>query len=113
MQAALSERKETFEQLTVKPPGTVCSMSRFPSFPRACSKINFSTQEKLGDPEVAGNSSEYQRVAKAAAGLQEVVDTFQHACKVEKGIADARQMLKDSAGHQPCVISVQNENCRL
>ena len=55
-------------------------------------------QEKLGDPEVAGNSTEYQRIAKAAAGLQEVVDTFHRACQVEKDISEAKHMLKDSAG---------------
>lgn len=55
-------------------------------------------QEKLGDPVVAGDSIEYQKVAKAAAGLQEIVDSFRQACDTEKAISEAKQMLKDSAG---------------
>lgn len=36
-----------------------------------------------------------------------MVDTFQQACQVEKGIAEARQMLKDSAGICPKISSLR------
>lgn len=55
-------------------------------------------QAKLADPEVAGDPSEYQRVAKGAAELQETVEAFAEFTEVEQNLAEAKTVLKESAG---------------
>ena len=62
--------------------------------------VNFSltlTQAKLADPEVAGDSNEYQKVAKAAAELEESVEAYREVRRVLEDLSAAKSMLKESA----------------
>jgi peptide chain release factor 1 len=49
----------------------------------------------LSDPEIIANQAEWQKHAKAHAGLAEIVTAFREYKKVRQGIADAREMLAD------------------
>lgn len=51
--------------------------------------------ESLSDPEVIGNQAKYQKLAKAHAELQEVVEVFRQYKKVSQELEDAKEMLKD------------------
>ena len=55
-------------------------------------------QDKMADPAVSGNPTEFQKVAMAAAELQERVDSYDTYCRLEQELADAKEMLKDSDG---------------
>jgi len=49
----------------------------------------------LSDPEVIADQAEWQKHAKAHAGLTEIVTAFREYKNVQTGIADAREMLAD------------------
>ncbi len=51
---------------------------------------------KLGDPDIARDPSEMQRIGKARAALEEVVETFDTWKQVQEDIATTRQLVKDS-----------------
>jgi peptide chain release factor 1 len=52
---------------------------------------------RLGDPEVAVDPSEIQRIAKARASLEETVDTFDLWKTTQTELAEAQLILKESA----------------
>jgi peptide chain release factor 1 len=52
---------------------------------------------RLGDPEVAVDPGEIQRIAKARASLEETVNTFEDWKTTQADLADAQQILKESA----------------
>ncbi len=52
---------------------------------------------RLGDPEVAVDPGEIQRIATARASLEETVDTFDQWKSTESELAEAQQILKESA----------------
>ncbi|GAX77554.1 hypothetical protein CEUSTIGMA_g4998.t1 [Chlamydomonas eustigma] len=52
-------------------------------------------QLRMSDPDVAGNSTEFQKVAKAAADLEGVATTFIQHKDIEKQLIDAQAYLKD------------------
>lgn len=49
----------------------------------------------ISDPDIIANQSEWQKHAKAHAKLTDIVGKFREYKEVQKGIADAREMLKD------------------
>jgi peptide chain release factor 1 len=51
--------------------------------------------QQLADPAVLADGARYQKVAKARAELQGVVEKYREWQEIEKGIADAREMLDD------------------
>ncbi|WP_310429623.1 peptide chain release factor 1 [Chamaesiphon sp. VAR_48_metabat_135_sub] len=51
---------------------------------------------KLGDPDIARDASEMQRIGKARASLEEVVETFEIWKQVQEDIITTRQLVKDS-----------------
>jgi peptide chain release factor 1 len=51
---------------------------------------------KLGDPDIARDPSEMQRIGKARAALEEVVETFELWKKTQDDLAGARQLVKES-----------------
>jgi peptide chain release factor 1 len=55
---------------------------------------------RLADPDTARNQDEYQTIAKARSGLEEVVITFDNWKKAQEDIVGARQILKESQGDQ-------------
>ncbi len=50
---------------------------------------------QLADPAVLADGARYQKVAKARAELKELVEKYREWQEVEKGLADAREMLSD------------------
>lgn len=52
---------------------------------------------RLGDPDVATDPGEYQRVAKARSSLEEVVNTYEAWKTTQEELAGARQILKEAA----------------
>lgn len=51
--------------------------------------------ELLNNPEVISDQSEWQKHAKAHAGITEIVNTYKEYKEVMSGINDAEEMLKD------------------
>jgi peptide chain release factor 1 len=51
---------------------------------------------KLGDPDIARDASEMQRIGKARASLEEVVETFEIWKQVQEDIITTRQLVKES-----------------
>ena len=51
---------------------------------------------KLGDPDIARDPSEMQRIGKARAALEEVVETFELWKKTQDELVEAKQLVKDS-----------------
>jgi peptide chain release factor 1 len=51
---------------------------------------------KLGDPDIARDPSEMQRIGKARAALEEVVETFEIWKKTQEELIEAKQLVKDS-----------------
>ncbi|WP_366923690.1 peptide chain release factor 1 [Metallumcola ferriviriculae] len=49
----------------------------------------------ISDPEVIADNAQFQKHAKAHAGLQEVVDTFQRYQKVVSDLEEAQALLED------------------
>jgi peptide chain release factor 1 len=52
---------------------------------------------KLADPDIARDPGEIQRVAKARASLEEVVNTFETWKKVQDDLVSAKELVKESA----------------
>jgi peptide chain release factor 1 len=52
---------------------------------------------RLGDPEVAVDPGEIQRIAKARSSLEETVETFDKWKSTQVALEEAQQILKDSA----------------
>jgi peptide chain release factor 1 len=53
---------------------------------------------RLADPDTAKNPDEYQKVAKARSGLEEVVNTYETWKIAQEELIGARQILKESQG---------------
>jgi peptide chain release factor 1 len=53
---------------------------------------------RLADPDTAKNPDEYQKVAKARSGLEEVVNTYEIWKTAQEELIGARQILKESQG---------------
>lgn len=51
---------------------------------------------RMGDPDVAKDPSEFQRIAKARASLEETVTTFDLLRKAEIDLQESEQILKES-----------------
>ncbi len=51
---------------------------------------------RMGDPDVARDPSEFQRIAKARASLEETVNTFDTLRKAETDLQESEQILKES-----------------
>ena len=52
---------------------------------------------KLGDPDVARDPSEFQRVAKSRSSLEDVVNAFDNWKKTQEDLAGAKEIQKESA----------------
>ncbi len=52
---------------------------------------------RMGDPDVAKDPSEFQRIAKARASLEETVNTFDILRQVETGLQESEQIFKESS----------------
>jgi peptide chain release factor 1 len=52
---------------------------------------------RLGDPDIATNPDELQKVAKARSSLEETVNTYHEWQKATEELAEAKEILKESA----------------
>lgn len=53
---------------------------------------------RMADPDIARDPSEFQRVAKARASLEETVLTYEHWKKAQVDLVGVRQVLKEAGG---------------
>ncbi|PSP26384.1 MAG: peptide chain release factor 1 [Cyanobacteria bacterium SW_8_48_13] len=53
---------------------------------------------RLGDPDIATNPGELQRVAKARSSLEETVETYENWKKSQQDLAEAQQVLEEANG---------------
>ncbi|MCU0566470.1 MAG: peptide chain release factor 1 [Oculatellaceae cyanobacterium Prado106] len=53
---------------------------------------------RMADPDVAKDPTEFQRVARARASLEETVNTFDDWRNTQQGLEEARQILKEAGG---------------
>lgn len=66
-------------------------------------------QLRMADPEVAANSSEFQKVAKAAADLDQTVSTYRAHQEAEQQLASAQRYLKEEAADDPDMVEFARE----
>ena len=52
----------------------------------------------MADPEVSGNNAEYQKLVRAMSEIQDAVEAYAAYKNVERQLADAKEMLKESEG---------------
>ena len=52
----------------------------------------------MADPDLPSNPTEFQRVAKAAADLQEQVEGYREYRELETELAETRSMMKENDG---------------
>ena len=52
----------------------------------------------MADPEVSGNNAEYQKLVRAMSEIQDAVEAYAGYKDVERQLADAKEMLKESEG---------------
>ncbi|MEB3215452.1 MAG: peptide chain release factor 1 [Nostocales cyanobacterium 94392] len=66
---------------------------------------------RLADPDIASNPDEYQEVAKARSGLEEVVNTYETWKTAQEELIGAREIAKESQGdselHQMAALEVK------
>lgn len=55
-------------------------------------------QERMADPEVSGNNTEYQKLVRAVSDIQDAVDGYTAYKDLERQLADAKELLKESEG---------------
>lgn len=52
----------------------------------------------MADPEVSANNSEYQKLVRAVSDIQEAVEGFGAYKDMERQLADAKELLRESEG---------------
>ncbi|MBE9212518.1 peptide chain release factor 1 [Plectonema cf. radiosum LEGE 06105] len=66
---------------------------------------------RLADPDIASNPDEYQEVAKARSGLEEVVNTYETWKTAQEELIGAREIAKESQGdselHEMAALEVK------
>ena len=53
---------------------------------------------RLGDPDIATNPSELQKIAKVRSSLEETVNTYEEWKQATEQLAEAKEIFKESAG---------------
>ncbi|KAK9086528.1 hypothetical protein Syun_028922 [Stephania yunnanensis] len=64
---------------------------------------------KLADPDVVSNPSEYQKLAKSMAELDEVVSTYREFKDCEKQLEETKDLAKDSGGDDDMAEMIASE----
>ena len=59
---------------------------------------------RMADPEVAASTTEFQKVAKAAADIEPTVAAFRAYNEAQLAVQEAREMLRESSG-APCSVA--------
>ena len=52
----------------------------------------------MADPNIAGNATEFQRVAKAAAELEDQVSAYDKYKATQAALKEAKELLRESDG---------------
>mmetsp|Transcript_4700 Transcript_4700/g.16221 ORF Transcript_4700/g.16221 Transcript_4700/m.16221 type:complete len:412 (+) Transcript_4700:287-1522(+) len=65
--------------------------------------------ERLGDPEVASDVAEYQKVARMVADLNGVVEGYAEYKRIEEELAGAAEMAKEAADDEEMAAMAQEE----
>uniref|UniRef100_A0A383V435 Prokaryotic-type class I peptide chain release factors domain-containing protein n=2 Tax=Tetradesmus obliquus TaxID=3088 RepID=A0A383V435_TETOB len=66
-------------------------------------------QLRMADPDVANNSQEFQKVARAASELEQTVNAYRQHQDAEKQLAEARVYLKEEAASDPDMAEFARE----
>lgn len=56
------------------------------------------SQERMASPEVSSNPTEFQKIARAAADLEQTVDAYRQYTQLQQELAEAKEMAAESAG---------------
>lgn len=59
-------------------------------------------QEKMADPQILSNTTEMQRIAKAAADLEPTVQAYRDYLQATEALDEAKQLLRECDGAVPC-----------
>jgi len=72
---------------------------------------------RLADPDIASNPDEYQEVAKARSGLEEVVNTYETWKTAQQDLIGTREIAKESQAdpemHQMAVLEVKELEAKI
>ena len=63
-------------------------------------------QVQMSDPDVASNATEFQKVARAAAEMEDQVSAYDKYKAAQAALKDAKELLRDSDGEHPLSQSV-------
>eukprot|EP00879_Flechtneria_rotunda_P002947 GHRR01003164.1.p1 GENE.GHRR01003164.1~~GHRR01003164.1.p1 ORF type:complete len:434 (+),score=165.20 GHRR01003164.1:160-1461(+) len=66
-------------------------------------------QLRMADPDVVGNASEFQKVARAASELEQTVNTYRQHQNLEQQLQAARVYLKEEAASDPDMAEFARE----
>mmetsp|Transcript_1944 Transcript_1944/g.3996 ORF Transcript_1944/g.3996 Transcript_1944/m.3996 type:complete len:415 (-) Transcript_1944:364-1608(-) len=55
-------------------------------------------QEKMADPNVSSNQTEYQKLVRAVSDIQDAVEAYQRYKELDRQLIDAKQMMKECEG---------------
>lgn len=55
-------------------------------------------QARMADPEVSSNNTEYQKLVRAVSDIQDAVDAYAAYKELERQLADAKELLRESDG---------------
>ena len=70
------------------------------------------SQERMASPEVSSNPTEFQKVARAAADLEQTVTAYRQYSQLQQELKEAKELAAESAGEStslqlpvaPCLI---------
>jgi peptide chain release factor 1 len=72
---------------------------------------------RMADPDVARDPSEFQRIARARASLEETVNVYEDWRQSQKGLEDAKQIVKEAGGdaelREMAVMEVEELEARI
>lgn len=57
----------------------------------------------MASPEVSSNPTEFQKIARAAADLEQTVDAYRQYTQLQQELAEAKEMAAESAGALCCL----------
>ena len=66
----------------------------------------------MADPEKLADSSEFQRIAKATADLEQTVSAYREYMDAHEQLTEAKQMLRESDGAMPFPVYIQQYFCQ-
>ena len=69
--------------------------------------------QKISDPEVIANQSEWQKLMKEHAEIQELVEKYREYKKVSKNIEDLKEMLDDKEMHDLAQVELDENREKL